>query len=345
MRFFPRWLAAVWLLLVSFPLLAQELGLYEGEVPVPSQSESDRNAALPQALAQVLVKVGGDAGSAAAATEADAGALLQQYRYRQDMVRVDGIPQLRHYLIARFNQAGVQQLLASGGRSALPAQRPQPILWLAIDDGSGARIVSQDAAAAVSPLMSRANQRGLRVRLPSYDELDRSLVQPGDIPGGDEVAVDNASRRYGGPVLVGWMRRGEGGWIADWRLRDGGSEIGHWQSRDPQAATVLAAGADGAADAWAQRYSQMVLSGPAGRYPVVIEGLVSARDYAGLMQVLERQPIVRGIVPVALAEDRLQLELELSAGVESLARLLEGSGLQAQSLGDAQTPTVFTQRP
>ena len=72
MRVFPRWLAGVWLLLAGFPLLAQELALYEGEVAVPSQSESDRNAALPQALAQVLVKVGGDAGPAAAATEADA---------------------------------------------------------------------------------------------------------------------------------------------------------------------------------------------------------------------------------------------------------------------------------
>ncbi|MFA5591162.1 MAG: DUF2066 domain-containing protein [Lysobacteraceae bacterium] len=345
MRVFPRWLAGVWLLLAGFPLLAQELALYEGEVAVPSQSESDRNAALPQALAQVLVKVGGDAASAAAAADADAASLLQQYRYRQDMVRVDGVPQLRHYLIARFNQAGVQALLASGGRSALPAQRPQPILWLAIDDGSGARIVSQDAAAAVAPLTSRANQRGLRVRLPSYDELDRSIVQPHDIPGGETYAVDNASRRYGGPVLIGWLRRGEGGWIADWRLREGESDIGRWQTRDPQAATVLATGADGAADAWAQRYSQMVLSGPAGRYPVVIEGLSSARDYAGLMQMLGRQPIVRGIVPLVLVDDRLQLELELSAGVESLARLLESSGLQTETLGDAQTPSVFTRRP
>lgn len=332
------------LLLAGLPAVAQELGLYEGEVLVASQSEADRSAALPAALAQVLVKVGGDAASAGVAEEADAASLLQQYRYRQDMVRVEGAAQLRHYLIASFSQAGVQALLATQGRSAMPAQRPQPILWLAIDDGSGARIVSQDAAAAVAPLMSRATQRGLRVRLPMYDSQDRSIVHPRDISDGEIDAVDSASRRYGDPVLIGWMRRGEQGWLVDWRLREGGSDVGRWQSSDAQAATVLAAGADGAADAWAQRHSQIVLSGVAGRYTVVIEGLSEGADYAEVMQTLKRQPIVRGIVPLALSADRLELELELSAGVESLARLLEASGLNTLTLGDAKSPSIFSRQ-
>ena len=338
-----------WLLLLLglavFNAQAQELGLYEGEVAVASQSEADRAAALPQALAQVLVKVGGDAAAASAAGAADATGLLQQYRYRQVMISVDGASQLGHMLIARFDQAGVQRLLASSGRNAMPAQRPQPILWLAIDDGSGARIVSQAAAAAVAPLTSRAVQRGMRVRLPSYDAQDQSIVIARDIPSGETYAVDTAARRYGGPVLIGWLRRAEGGWIADWRLREGETDIERWQSQDAQAAAVLVAGADGAADALARRYSQLVLSGPAGRYRIVVEGLSGAADYADLLQTLRSQPIVRDVAPAALEGERLELDVELSAGVESLGRLLERSGLRTVSIGDATSPSVFSRLP
>ncbi len=318
---------------------AQELGLYEGEVPVASQSEADRLAALPAALAQVLSKVGGS--SAPQAATQDAAGLLQQYRYRQEMATVDGVARMRLHLIARFDRNGVQRLLDASGGTVWPAQRPQPVLWLAIDDGSGARIVSQDAAPAVAPLTSRAVQRGLRVRLPSYDDQDRRIVIPRDIPSGETYSVDTATQRYGGPALIGWLRRGEGGWVADWRLRDGEADIARWRNQDAQAAVVLAAGADGAADALAQRYSRMALSGPAGRYRVVVQGLTGATDYARVMDALKRQPIVREIAPASLAGERLELELELSAGVEGLARLLRGSGLESVSVGDAATPSVF----
>lgn len=338
-----RWplsgIALFFALCASFAAQAQELDLYEGEVPVASQSEADRLAALPAALAQVLAKVGGS-GASGAATQ-DAASLLQQYRYRQDMANVDGVARMRLHLIARFDRNAVQRLLDASGGVALPAQRPQPILWLAIDDGSGARIVSQDAAPAVAPLTSRAVQRGLRVRLPSYDEQDRGIVIPRDIPSGETYSVDTATQRYGGPALIGWLRRGEGGWVADWRLRDGQTDVSRWRSQDAQAAVVLAAGADGAADALAQRYSQMVMSGPAGRYRVVVQGLSGAADYARVMDVLKRQPIVRSIAPVSLAGERLELDVALSAGVEGLARLLRGSGLESVSVGDADAPSVF----
>ena len=332
--FFALW-AGLWCAVAQ----AQDLDLYEGEVPVASQSEADRAAALPAALAQVLAKVGG--ASSSEANTQQASGLLQQYRYRQEMVNVDGVTQSRLHLIARFDRNGVQRMLDASGNIALPAQRPQPMLWLAIDDGSGARIVSQDAAPAVAPLTSRAVQRGLRVRLPSYDEQDRSILIPRDIPGGEPYSVDIATQRYGGPALIGWLRRGESGWIADWRLRDGDQDISRWSSQDAQAAVVLAAGADGAADALAQRYTQMVLSGAAGRYRIVVEGLRDGADYARVMQVIRRQPIVREIVPASLAGERLELELELSSGVEGLARLLQGSVLEAVSVGDANAPSVF----
>lgn len=340
MRCFCEWmLGTVLLLVLSVGLAhAQDLGLYEGEVPVASQSEADRVAALPAALSQVLGKLGG---SAASAASADASQLLQQYRYREEMVSADSGVQMRLSLIARFDQAAVQSLLGEGGAMVWSAQRPQPLLWLAIDDGSGARIVSQDAAAAVVPLTARAVQRGLRVRLPEYDAQDQGVVYARDLSGSETYAVDTATQRYGGPALIGWMRRGDDGWLVDWRLRDGQTEIGRWQSRDTQAAVVLASGADGAADLLSQRYSNQVLSGPAGRYRARVDGLSSAKDFAHVMGLLKRQPITREITIVAMTETGLDLEMELSSDMNGLAQLLRGSGLESVSIGDLSTPSVL----
>lgn len=346
MRSSIRSLAGLLLLLPFFAgvLHAQALGPYEGEVPVASQSDADRLAVLPQALAQVLLKSGG-ADAARAVQAADAAKLLQQYRYRQEVVNIDGVAQSRLYLIARFDRQGVGRLLGSDDGGIWPTQRPQPVLWLALDDGSGARIVSQDAAAVVAPLTTRANQRGIGVRLPRYDAQEQASVHPRDLTGDETWSVDTATRRYGGPALLGWMRRGEDGWIADWRLRDGSMELGRWQSRDAQAAVVLAAGADGAADVLARRAAPRVFSGPPGRYRIVVEGLTDAAAYARVAELLERQPIVRAVAPVRLDQARLELDLELSAGVEGLAQLLRGSELEPVFVGDLTTPSEFAFGP
>lgn len=320
---------------------AQPVGSYEGEVEVASQSDADRLAALPAALAQVLAKAGAPAD---VAQGTDAAALMQQYRYRQDVQVVDGVPARRVFLIARFDAAAVQRLLAASGGVAVPASRVQPILWLAIDDGSGARIVSQDAAAAVRPLTARAAQRGLRLRLPTWDAQDQAILQAGDLAGEETYAVDTVTRRYGGPALIGWLRRGGSGWVADWRLRDGETELGRWQDTDAQASVVLTGGADGAAEALARRQAQVTLSGPAGRYRIQIHGLDSAADYARVLETLRRQTIVRGVTPLALAGDRMELDMELAAGVESLSRLLAGSALESVSVGDLDTPSVLALR-
>ncbi len=337
-------IAVVFLMLLgTTPSGAQTLGAYEGEVAVASQSEIDRVAALPQALAQVLRKHGGARVGVASLDGAQAEALLQQYRYRQQVVNVDGVAGTQLYLIARFDQARVQEMVgSSGATSAWTLRRPQPILWLAIDDGSGARIVSQSAAAAVTPLTTRAVQRGVTIRLPTYDAQDQATIIARDLSSQEPWSVDTATQRYGGPALIGWMRRSADGWVVDWRLRDAGMELGQWQSRDPQSSVVLASGADGAADVLAQRAAQPAFSGAAGRYRVVIEGLSNAADFARVMSLLKRQPIVRELEPQRLSGARLELDVELTAGVDGLAQLLRGGALTPVSIGDLKTPSEFT---
>lgn len=327
-------------LLVATGSQAQALGPYEGEVEVASQSEVDRLAALPRALEQVLHKQGSPHAQTAAA-EADAARLLQQYRYRQGWAGQTGSGERQLFLIARFDQDGVRNLLGAQADATWAKEQPQPILWLAIDDGSGARIVSADAAAAITALTTRAAQRGINLRLPRYDATDQATVIARDLASEETWAVDTATARYGGPALIGWMRRDDDGWLADWRVRDGSGELGRWRNREVQALDVLTAAADGAAEVLLRRSAQASFSGQPGRYPVVIEGVSNAAAYADLMALLRRQPIVIEVHPVRVDQSRLEAELELSAGIENLAQLLRGSVLEPVFVGGLESPSEF----
>jgi hypothetical protein len=323
--FFALWLCAgaAW---------AQDDALYEGESMVDSQSEEQRAAALPRALGQVLVKVTGDPSAASDPAFQDAlgraAGMVQQYRYREDVVTEGGAPRLRSVLIARFNAQAVDALIVSAGRRIWPAPRPRPLLWLAIDDGRGARLVGEAQQSAVASLTRRAGERGLQFSFPLADAQDQTLAGPQSVWNGDTAAVRDAALRYGAaPVLMGKLRRGGSGWLADWVLIDGGTELYRWTGSDANAGSVLAGGADGAASALAKHFATRILSGPAGDYEVMLVGLAHGEDYGRALAYLKRVPIVRDVQPLQAGGDMLRVKLALSSGVQGLTRLVANGGV------------------
>jgi len=320
-------LVALGLLLPATRPIAQELDLYEGEVVVPSQADAERRAALPRALAQVFVKLTGDARAdqdpLLGSRLADAGRLLQRYRYRQDVVPEAGGARVRLFLLARFDPAGVDALLADAGRAVWPTPRPAPLLWLAIDDGRGPRLVANAQAAAVSALTTRARNRGLRVAFPLLDLEDQRAIAVEDVWNGRHEATVAASGRYQAPVqLVGRMQRSGSSWDARWTLLDGGQVLHAWNASDPDPVVVLAAGADGAADALTARYAVPATAGEPGRYPVLLVGLGSAEDYLRAVTHLRELGVVRSVRVVSASGGQARLELDMGTGPEGLARML-----------------------
>jgi hypothetical protein len=335
-------------LLGAAPLRAQEAALYEGEAPVADQGAAQRAAALPRALAQVFDKVTGEAGAGRrpefAGALADAAGLMQQYRYREDVDTSYGQPELRLYLIARFDREAVDALIGRAGLAIWPSPRPRPLLWLAIDDGRGPRLVGESQASAVAALTRRGTERGLGFAFPKADLADQTVGGAQAVWRDDMESVRTAATRYGRqvPLLVGRMQRSGSGWSAQWQLLEQGRELHRWTSSDPSAAQVLAGGADGAANAFARAYASLVLGGEPGDYPVLVTGLDAAGDYGRVLQYLQKVPIVQAVQVVEAGGDRLHLVLSLRSGVEGLVRLVENDGLlQAEVATAPDAPTQF----
>ncbi len=330
--------------------VARASGTYEAEVPVRGQGEADRNGGLARALGEVLAKLSGDRGitSRPGVVQAlrNAKDYVESFDYKQDQgTAASGAPSFRTLLVARFRPDDVDAMVAALGLPVWPQPRPKPVLWLAIDDGSGPRLVSVQQANAVRPVLDRAVERGYKLGLPSGSTAEQALV--GAIWRQDTAAVARASSRYAPPMqLIGKLYRADGGWAADWVFVDNGRELNKWTTRDGNAMRAMAAGADGAADALVKRYAKAgAATGQAGTYRVVVTGIGSADDYLRMATGLREVAVVRNVVPVRAQGDRLELDLEMTTGLPGLNRMLGDNGVLvpvapvAISLeGEEQTP-------
>ena len=104
------------LLFAAACVLAHAGALYTAQVPVASQADEERGAALKAAFAQVVVKVSGDAAIVnkpdVAKAIAAADKYVQQYQYTQDVATENGQPQARLNLVAQFDREAVDRLIA-----------------------------------------------------------------------------------------------------------------------------------------------------------------------------------------------------------------------------------------
>ena len=316
--------------------------IYTAEVAVRGQGEAERKAAFARGLAQVLGKLSGDR---QAASQPGVGRELRRaedyvihYDYRQDeTVTSSGSPTYRTMLVVQFQDTAVDALASTLGIPVWPQPRPKPVLWLAIDDGSGPRLVGLSKSTVARSVLDRAIQRGYRLGLPSGSAAEQAVV--GAIWRGDTAAVARASQRYNPPMqLVGKLYRDGGGWTADWIFVDRGRVLARWSESGADARQVMATGADGAADALTKRYAKRSAVGPAGSYAVTFEGLDSADDYIRLSGYLQGLAVVRGIKPLKATADGVVLELELLTGLAGLKRMADGDDVLV-AVGGMTLPT------
>jgi hypothetical protein len=338
--------AATFFLLVATPVWAQDeprtegeragaQGLYQAEVAVNGQGEDQRQTGFARALAAVLSKLSGDRnvmGRPGVGGELrKAGDYVESYDYRQDQgTSAMGAPTFRTTLIVRFRQPDVEMVASILGLPVWPDPRPKPVVWIAIDDGSGPRLVGLQQSNAVRPLLDQAIQRGYRLGLPTGTAAEQALA--GAIWRQDSAAVAQASSRYSPPMqLVGKVYRNAGGWKADWIFVDSGRELAKWSVENPDARRAIASGADGAADALVKRYAKVSQTGAPGTYRVIFRGIRSNQDYLRLSAALQGMTVVRRIAPVKATPDALEADLDLLSGLSGFQRLLGDGPIVAES--------------
>jgi hypothetical protein len=301
---------------------------YTAEIPVVSQNE--KRAALGRGLAQVVVRLTGDPKAASAQVVRRAAgnveALVVSSSWSQDSETVNGVPVYRTVLVASYDPDAVDALIAASGLRYWSGNRPKPILWLAIDDGRGPRLVTGKQTNVVKPLATRGLERGMRFLLPAGTAAEMASVR--SVVGLNAMAMQSLTARYGNDTqLLGKVYRQPPGWAAEWVLTQAGVELARWSYSDADPRRVIASGVDEGANALAARDSIKIDSGIAGVYAIEVAGVQSQSDYLRLMGYLETLAIVRRVGVLEATPGQLRVQLDLSVGMKGFRTLLAGGSV------------------
>jgi len=308
--------------------------LHSASVEVADKSEKERSRAFREGLKRVLVKM---AGSAAVLDRDGIDRLLespdgfvQRYRYdpiedddgddgTDDEAGVDDEDSAQFRLVVSYTGARINQRLEELEVVVWGEERPEVLVWLAIDDGRERRVLGADDGSRVhDALMNAASRRALPVLLPLMDTRDREKVDYVDISGGFLDTLESASQRYRGDILlVGHLRRGGGEWRGDWTLI-GAGERRAWGGTGGDVDAAVKTGIDGATDRLAA-----MLAGKGGertRLSARIEGVGSLDDYARVKEYIEGLVRIRSFALREILPEELVFDLEVRGGVGEFER-------------------------
>jgi hypothetical protein len=330
------------------PAASRDMAWYTAEVPVSSQEGREHDAALGRALAQVLVRMTGQlsAPSDPVLQRAlrSAGTLSTGTEYRDAEEIAGGVAVRRQMLAASFDPDAVDALIEAAGLPLWVGERPKPMLWLAIDDGSGPRLVSAAQITVVKPLAQRGLERGLRLLLPAGSAVEQPAAD--SIWRLDPAQMAVLSSRYGARVqLLGKVSRAaDGGWQADWLLAEGDAALKRWSFSDVSPQRVIASGADQAADVLAARQARVLASGAPETLVAEITGVDSEARWLALASYLQTLPVLRTYEVLEARPDTVRLRLDLAVDRARFEALLAGGRQLVIDESPAATPVYRLSR-
>jgi hypothetical protein len=241
---------------------------------------------------------------------------VQQYRYFT--VPESEPPVLK--LWVRFDGETIRQALQQQGVSYWGAERPDTLLWLAVEDRGKRYVVAADDGTDVyRQIEQAARQRGVPVLFPLMDLQDQSLVRFSDIWGGFFDNVVDASRRYNPQaVLIGRLNRSpSGGWSSRWHL-DVAGQPSSWSDSRQQLDRLAQQGIDDTADILASRFGVSQAGGNPDTVNILVTGVDSLTDYSRLSDYLSGLTAVVDMQVARVAGTEIQYALQLNGSLQDL---------------------------
>ena len=283
---------------------------YSETVQVKGRDYTSRLPAYKEALSRVLVRTTGRRDIAADPALArllnDANRLVLQYGFLED-----------GRLLVSFDGPAIEEALASYGLPLWSRERPRVLVWLAMDNGAGARTLvgGEQAGQARDFLLDLAKQRGLPVVFPILDSVDMVAVPFGEIWGGFNNSVLAASERYQpDAVLIGRALRDETGhWSVRWNLQFAGQVY--------QFTGTIDDGVQISADWFAARFAVTTGTG-SSRVRLQVSGITGLDQYARVQGYLLKLRMVERVEVIQASADSIWFNLSLRGGAELLHRVM-----------------------
>ncbi len=302
--------------------------LYIAEVLVPDESARRLKTAAKDGLLQVLVRVSGsisvEQSSLVRSSLRNPAAYYDQYSYESSdstlMVNDEEVP--AKLLRLHFDPSAVARLLRDANLPVWGSNRPGVLVWVALSDAEGRRILSEsDTSSVVRVLMDQARQRGLPLYFPILDLEDAARISTAEVWGAFLERIDNASTRYrADSVLTARIQQElNRSWTGRWSYQINGT----WQSIESVSFSPDQLARDMVnrlADDLASRFA---LEATQAKVKLVVEGVFGVAEYAALSDYLEQLTPVLSSSIITLEGDVAEFELRTEGQYEQLVEVIE----------------------
>jgi len=298
------------------------INLYSGEVDVASQSEEDRNGAIPDAFIQVLQKLSGrrEMPVSAALDDAlsNAAMYLRAYRYAKvERVDANGDVNQELRLVAQFMPAEVDRIVQELGLPRWRQERPSIQLWVVIDDGLSRQLKPIVFDYVWESMQDVAATRGLPVSWPDLDEEEMQLVDMRLVWGGfTDYLVERGAPEDGVAIIA--ARREGPEWAVRWNLASNG-QTWTWQTNDIELMYAMAEGMHQMADDIADNNAIAASEQGLWTIDIGIGELNDAADYVACLDYLQKLSLVNDVEVLGANPGRVQFRLQLNATSDHLA--------------------------
>ncbi len=316
------------IIMLQLPVIATaaEVNLYSGEVAVTSQGEADRNAAIPEALIQVLQKLSGqrEMPLSPSLDEAigNANSLLLSFRYENvDRAGPDGDITRELRLIAQFMQPEVDRVVQQAGLPRWQQERPAVEIWVVIDDGRTRELKPVEFGYAWQSIEDIAALRGLPVSWPELDEEEVQLVDMRLVWGGFTDYLVERGAPADGVAIIAARREGPE-WTLRWNLASGDKNWS-WRTSDQELMFALASGIHQMTDQIAAANTIAASEQGSSAVDIIIGELNGAADYAACLEYLQNLSLVTHVEILAANPGQVHFRLQLNASSEYLSAAFE----------------------
>ncbi len=309
-------------------------GLYEVEVSVTDQSEALRREALQTAFRMVLIKLTGDRqapGRTALVPLMDqAQNYLQQYRYREvpvvnELESGEVLETMETRLWVKFDEDNLNQLLRNLSVPVWGRERPSTLLWLAVGDESGRRLVGlEEAPEHIQAIEERASQRGITIVNPLLDLDDNAALRASDIWGGFRQPVFDASSRYhADAILTGTIESPVAGiWEGQWTAYID-NQMANWTSESDLLVAVLDEGIDKLADILASQFARTPVFSGVNEVSLSVADVFNTDQYARVLKYLSSLNSVSDVEVMEVNESKIKFLLQAHGGELAVTQAIE----------------------
>lgn len=307
--------------------------LYETQIPVNTQSDSERIAAIQTAFGNVLSKVSGNASiidkEPLKSRINSAESLVEEYSYT---IASNNANQAHYLLNLRFDPEAINQLLRDTKAPIWGQNRPLILLWVVAElpDQPPEILASDSTNPMIAAFKQAAEQRGLPLLFPMMDITDMNLVSINDINTFTATNLLNAAKRYASDaIIIGRVKFDKSGYKTEWKLFHGNDQW-NWIFTDKNLDNIITSMTENITHIVASRYAIVTTNQVQKNISLHITGVSEHTDFAQIIRYLNQLMPVANVSIAKISGNDLTLNVGLRSSDQSF--------IQALSLSKKLTP-------